>query len=123
MMRPTSSLMRSAVLRTSVRPAVRSSAIVTLSAATRVNVRNFTSTRKCLCGSCASSSSSGQACARHSRVVPNTSTINASKAAAYATTAGPDIPKEQWAQVLEQVGGRMFYLRGIAQCDERTKKG
>ena len=121
MMRPTSSLMRSAVLRASVRPAVRSSAIVTLSAATRVNVRNFTSTRKCLCGSCASSS--GQACARHSRVVPNTSTINASKTAAYATTAGPEIPKEQWAQVLEQVGGRMFYPRGIVQCDERTKKG
>ncbi|KAL2678877.1 alcohol dehydrogenase [[Neocosmospora] mangrovei] len=109
MMRPTSSLMRSAVLRASVRPVVRSSAIVTLSAATRVNVRNFTSTRKCLCGSCASSSSSGQACTRHSRVVPNTSTINASKTAAYATTAGPDIPKEQWAQVLEQVGGPVQY--------------
>ncbi|KAM0421401.1 hypothetical protein ACHAPT_010755 [Fusarium lateritium] len=109
MMRPTSSLMRSAVLRATVRPAAtRSSALVTLSAATRVNVRNFSSTRKCLCGSCASSS--GSACARHSRVVPSTSSsINAAKAAAYATTAGPDIPKEQWAQVLEQVGGPVQY--------------
>ncbi|KAF5007858.1 hypothetical protein FDECE_5773 [Fusarium decemcellulare] len=114
-MTPTSSLLRSSVLR-AIRPAARKPVLVPSAlTATRVGTRHFSSSQRSLCASCASSS--GQACARHnpnSRVKASTAGIAAGingKTAAYATTAGPNIPTEQWAQVLEQKGGPVQYKK------------
>ncbi|KAH7155965.1 chaperonin 10-like protein [Dactylonectria macrodidyma] len=119
----TSRLMGSRALRMAmVKPTARNTTafIARSSAAVRISSRNFSSSQRSLCASCASSS--GHACARHntkSRASASTSSItsgvkassNVGKVSAYATTAGPIIPTEQWAQVLEQTGGPVVYKK------------
>ncbi|KAM5354440.1 hypothetical protein ACJ41O_001089 [Fusarium nematophilum] len=103
----TRSLVRTGVLRTVVRPATRSTAFIARPAAAKISSRNFSSSQRSLCASCAT----GHACARHNPS-SRTSSINASnKSAAFATTAGRNIPTEQWAQVLEKVGGPVEYKK------------
>ncbi|KAF5025127.1 hypothetical protein F66182_2828 [Fusarium sp. NRRL 66182] len=117
------SLMRSGILQTA-RSATRNTALIARAAAaqTRISRRAFTSSQKTLCASCARSG--GQSCARHnpsSRVSASASTSassiatglnsNVPKTAAYATAASPPIPDEQWAQVLEERGGRIQYKK------------
>ncbi|KAF4963057.1 hypothetical protein FSARC_8909 [Fusarium sarcochroum] len=116
-------MMRTSILRTG-RLTTRNTSLIARSATTQIQTsrRNFSSSQKTLCASCASTA--GQACARHNpkaRASASTSSIttgfsaNSSlgKTAAYATTASPIIPNEQWAQVLEQTGGPAVQYKKI----------
>ncbi|CAH0041156.1 unnamed protein product [Clonostachys rhizophaga] len=111
-----SGLMRTGMFR-AVRPAARSATFVArpVVAASLASRRNFTSSQRCLCSGC--TGSSGHKCSRHTaRAAANlTASVNAKKsigkAAPYATSSGPDIPTEQWAQVLEETGGRVVYKK------------
>lgn len=108
-----SNVMRTGILRTG-RLATRNTALLARSATAQIQTtrRNFSSSQRTLCASCATSG--GQSCARHnpnSRASAGNITTSFSansslgKTAAYATAASPVIPNEQWAQVLEERGG------------------
>jgi hypothetical protein len=108
-----SNAMRTGILR-SGRLATQRTALLARSATAQIQTtrRNFSSSQRTLCASCATSG--GQSCARHnpnSRASAGNITTSFSpnsslgKTAAYATAASPVIPNEQWAQVLEERGG------------------
>ncbi|CAG7555847.1 unnamed protein product [Fusarium equiseti] len=111
-------MLRTQVLR-SGRSATRSTALVARSATTTIQAsrRTFSATQRTLCAGCATSGA--QACPRHnpnsrasaSNITTNFNTASLSKNAAYATTASPIIPTEQWAQVLENTGGAVQYKK------------
>lgn len=110
----TTSLLRTRILQTA-RPATHTVKLIARSAAVRGTNRNFSSSQRCLCANCANSGI--RTFGRHendsrgssSNITNNIKTRNiAGKTAAYATITNPLIPTEQWAQVLEQTGGRKF---------------
>lgn len=109
----TTSLLRTRVLQTA-RPATHTAKLIARSAAVRSTTRNFSTSQRCLCANCASSGT--RIFGRHendsrgsSSIINNINTGKvAGKTAAYATITNPQIPTEQWAQVLEQTGGRKF---------------
>ncbi|KAG5748574.1 hypothetical protein H9Q72_009295 [Fusarium xylarioides] len=114
-----SNVMRTGILRTG-RLATRNTALIARSATAQIQTtrRNFSSSQRTLCASCATSG--GQSCARHnpnSRASAGNITTSFSansslgKTAAYATAASPVIPTEQWAQVLEERGGAVQYKK------------
>ncbi|TPX17628.1 uncharacterized protein E0L32_012073 [Thyridium curvatum] len=114
---PTTTLLRTGAVRT-LRPVSRST--VALARSARVTGRQFSSSQRSLCANCANKS-----CARHNNTsnrvrssastIANTAAVKGSNvakaAAAYATAAGPAIPTEQWAQVLEEKGGKVQYKK------------
>lgn len=85
-----------------------------------VSARDLHSSRPCMCQSCCSGGAHHHAQQPKTATAAVSSTIGSavkkaaaaagkastSKAAGYATAAGPVIPTEQWAQVLEKTGGR-----------------
>ncbi|RBR14370.1 uncharacterized protein FIESC28_07800 [Fusarium coffeatum] len=113
-----SNMLRTQVLR-SGRSATRNTVLVARSATATIqaNRRTFSTTQRTLCAGCATSGA--QACPRHkpnsrasaSNITTNFYTTSLSKNAAYATTASPTIPTEQWAQVLENTGGAVQYKK------------
>ncbi|KAL7765347.1 hypothetical protein ACKLNR_003263 [Fusarium oxysporum f. sp. zingiberi] len=114
-----SNVMRTGILRTG-RIATRNTALLARSATAQIQTarRNFSSSQRTLCASCATSG--GQSCVRHnpnSRASAGNITTSFSansslgKTAAYATAASPIIPNEQWAQVLEERGGAVQYKK------------
>ncbi|KAG7434079.1 Alcohol dehydrogenase 1 [Fusarium oxysporum f. sp. raphani] len=114
-----SNVMRTGILRTG-RIATRNTALLARSATAQIQTtrRNFSSSQRTLCASCATSG--GQSCVRHnpnSRASAGNITTSFSansslgKTAAYATAATPIIPNEQWAQVLEERGGAVQYKK------------
>lgn len=111
--------MRTSILRTGRLTARDTARIARLTAAQiQTSRRNFSSAQRIVCASC--TTSGGQSCTRHNpnsrasagNIIKSFNTTNSlGKTAKYATEASPIIPKEQWAQVLEQKGGSVQYKK------------
>lgn len=106
-------MMRTSILRTGRLTTRDTARIARLTAAQiQTSRRSFSSTQRTVCASCATFGD--QSCTRHNpnsrasagNIITSFNTTNSlGKTAKYATEASPIIPKEQWAQVLEQKGG------------------